>query len=255
LIFRKNKNTSQNNSASKINVDYLLKTTLIATPLIGLSALAHEWGYYSAFGIDLSLVPISVADQFKNILALIPSALTRSTALSAVILFLFIPSTNPTMYRRASFGFGVLGLIIFLIYFLFSNKQILRFEGLDMILMSILTLAFCKELGSSNKKIKYQTATTIFIIFSPFWLFTIGQTAALDFNYKSLEVYIHPKSTDASTTPMKAVLLRSYEKQIFVLDENQTPIFKAIDNISKIEIIQKPIKKGFLCEHPPKWCL
>jgi hypothetical protein len=255
LIFRKNKNTCQKNSTSNINVDYLLKAILIATPLIGLSALTHEWGYYSTFGIDLSLVPISVTDQFKNILALIPSALTRSTTLSAVIFFLFIPSINPSTYRRASLGFGTLGLIVFLIYFLFSKKQIVRFEGLDMIVISILILVFYKELGSNNKKIKYPTATAIFIIFSPFWLFTIGQTSALDFNHKSLEIYIHPKSTDGSKTPTKAVLLRSYEKQIFVLDENQTPKFKAIDNISEIEIIQKSRKKGFLCEHHPKWCL
>lgn len=255
MIFRKNKNTSQKSSTSNINVDFLLKAILIATPLVGFSSLAHEWGYYSAFGIDLSLVPISVADQFKNILALIPSTLTRSAALSAVIFFLFVSSINSSAYRLASFGFGAWGLIVFLNYFLFSKTQIVRFEGLDMILMSILILVFYNELGSNNKKIKYRAAITIFIIFSPFWLFTIGQTAALDFNHKSLEIYIHPKSTVASKTPMKAVLLRTYEKQIFVLDENQTPIFKAIDDIGKIEIIQKPRKTGLLCEQNPKWCL
>ena len=252
---RKSQNSDTKNNSISNYLDNFLKILFIATPFLGLSALAHEWGYYSTFGIDLSLVPIGAADQFKNILALIPSVLARLTFLYAFLLLLFLPKIDSETYRKTGCALGFFGLIIFAGYLLFSNKQILRLEGFDVIITSALIFFLSKELGASNKRIKYQTALVVFIISIPFWLFTIGQTAALDFKHESPQIYIHEKTSQTLTSPIKAILLRSYEKQLFVINENQIPTFRAMENIESIEVIQKPKKYGLLCQHGPKICL
>jgi hypothetical protein len=229
------------------------KLAAVIATFFGIAALAHEWGYYSALGLELSQVPMNAGDQFKNLLALISNVLRNSLTFSAAALLLLLPKIDQAFYTKASWILGISGLIPALGYNLFSQSSSFRLDGLDFVFFAILLRTFSAELSSTNESIRKNTAAGIALVFLPIMLFAIGERSATEFKHEAPIVYIFLKDSDTRETALKGSLLRSYEKQLLIADEKGEILFQPLDKVARIEVLtSKP--DNIICREFPSIC-
>jgi hypothetical protein len=229
------------------------KLIAIFATFLGIAALAHEWGYYSVFGLELSQVPVTAADQFKNLLALIPNTLKNSTNVTVIALLFLSRGVDQSLYKKASWILGITGALTALGYSLLSKSSVFRLDGLDFVFLAILLRIFSSELADKNEVVRKKTALAISLIFIPVGLFAIGERSAAEFRHEAPIVYIFLKDTDTRETALKGSLLRSYEKQLLISTEKGEIIFQPLEKVVKIEVLQRKTS-NFICRELPSIC-
>jgi hypothetical protein len=229
------------------------KLAAVMAACFGSSALAHEWGYYSALGLELNQVPMSAGNQLKNLLALIPNVLRNNMNFLLPALLLFSPIIDQAYYKKASWFLGIPGLITALAYNIFSKSSGFRLDGLDYVFLAILLRIFSAELSSTKESIRKNTAIGIALVFLPIALFAIGERSATEFKHEAPIVYVFLKNTDTRETALKGSLLRSYEKQLLISNEKGEILFQPIEKIARIEVLTSK-KDNIICREFPTIC-
>ena len=233
-------NTFQNSNRAVVDfekiIDVLPKAFTVITVFFGVAALCHEAGFYSALGLELSQIPISASDQFKNLLALIPSLVKNVTLISMIALIVFLPTQNEKFYKLVSLVFALLGLSFVGIDLLSDSENTIH-TGFSFLILAMLLFNTRRELCGANKKIKFNAAIVSVMIFLPFWLFGIGIESATRIQTEPQQVQIFSKDSSSTKHEFKATLLRSYEKQILILTEEKELLFQPLDQIIKLQIL------------------
>jgi hypothetical protein len=251
---RNSKRITKTSSTLVYAFDNFPKLVATIATFLGVAALAHEWGYYSVFGLELSQVPVTAADQFKNLLALIPNIVKYPTTFVVIALIFSSPkSDRASYYKKASWFFGIGGLIPALAYNLFSKSSTFRLDGLDFVFLAILLRVFNAELADSNESIRQKTAISIALIFMLFGLFALGERSATEFKHEAPIVYVFLKDTDTRETALKGSLLRSYEKQLLISNEKGEILFQPLDKVVRIEVLP-PKTSNLICREFPNIC-
>ena len=245
--------TKPPSSSLTLVLDNSPKLIAIFATFLGIAALAHEWGYYSVFGLELSQVPVTAADQFKNLLALIPNTLKNSTTIAVIALLFFSHGIKQSNYKKASWILGISGALTALGYSLFSKSSVFRLDGLDFVFLAILLRIFSSELADKNEGMRKKTALSISLIFIPVGLFAIGERSAAEFKHEAPIVYVFLKDTDTRETALKGSLLRSYEKQLLISTEKGEIIFQPLEKVIKIEVLQRKTS-NIVCREFPSIC-
>ncbi|MEO5797554.1 MAG: hypothetical protein ABIP34_22240 [Rhodoferax sp.] len=226
---------------------------------ISISALIHEWGFYSALGIELSQSPIGVSDQFKNLLALIPSVL-GNTSFILVPAMLIAGLGENSKKRHIGFWSSLNNPYIFFAKFIliivFSSitlnalKPISNFSYAAM--SGLIILATClilmrDLLSGPEGNARYIAILITFLLYMPFWIFSAGQESAYGKKTSSTVTVFFKEAGAAKNHKIQGTLLRSYEKHLLLRTTNGQIIFESADNVERIEI-EPPLKSvGLIC--------
>lgn len=228
--------------------------------LVSVAALIHEWGFYTALGLELSQSPIGISDQFKNVLALIPSIVRDMSLVLLVAMLLagfgevdektfkgfWSPLRDP--YRFFASFIGIASSAFLILDALQPQDGVNPAQSFGLLVLALMMLAVRFELNGPDKGPRYIAVTLVLLAYLPFWLFGVGQNAARrsETTYQEVTVVIKDSGAKAAST-IHGSLLRSYEKYLLLRSKTGEVFFQSTERIERIEIASKPPRKGLIC--------
>lgn len=243
-----------------IALEALPKLLATLAIFISTSALIHEWGFYSALGLELSQSPIGISDQFKNVLALIPSILRDSSLMMLVSMMVagfgdanrkkfkgFWSSLNDP-YRFFAYFIGIGAFTTLILDALQPQQEFNHSQTFSLLVLASTMLAVRLELNGPDGGRKYFATALVSLVYLPFWLFGVGQISATNPIKNTSKVNIVLKDNQVEgTRSIHGFLLRSYEKQLLLRTDNGEIIFQPTEQVERIEIASKPRRTGLIC--------
>lgn len=248
----------------RVLIDQFPTVLAALAAFLTIAALIHEWGFYGGLGLSLGQSPIGVGDQFKILLALIPS-IVRDVSIFMVLGILldhledpasrkqpwrskfFSPLNDPTRFIAHLFLIGAATL--FVIYVLFRTPGIYPIDIINLLVVGLLLLGARPFLNEKYVNTRLIAIGLVTLLYMPFWLYSAGHKSALERFSESPEVTISLwKEKGSATTSITGKLLRSYDKQILIRADDGSVIFLPSEGIERIHFAKPKKSIGLTCQ-------